>query len=386
VPAGQNLLIFGASTRAAAFSALRAGLRPWCADLFGDTDLQARCPAIRVPSDVYWRAFADLAGRELRGPWMYTGAMENRPGTLGLMARVRPLWGNQPYPALTLARSPLYVAALLRRARLPCPAVHTGRFSFPAKGTWLLKSVFGGGGRGVHLWNGKRSWQGPGKWEFLQEYIEGIPCAAVYAGEGERVSLVGATCQLVGEPWLHARRFHYCGSIGPLSMEPALRQALERLGAVIASGCWLRGLFGVDFVLRGGAPWPVEVNPRYTASIEIVEYTSGVSALALHRQVFEPTDPAPSIPPARQGRFLGKAILFAREALTFPEEGPWMTVLREPRPVDEVSQFADIPHAGERIEAGRPVLTFFAWGDSPAACRDALQQIAADLDCRLFGG
>ncbi len=34
----QHLLIFGASARAAAFSALRAGLQPWCADLFADAD------------------------------------------------------------------------------------------------------------------------------------------------------------------------------------------------------------------------------------------------------------------------------------------------------------------------------------------------------------
>jgi len=33
-----QVLIVGASARAAAFSALRAGLRPWCADLFADLD------------------------------------------------------------------------------------------------------------------------------------------------------------------------------------------------------------------------------------------------------------------------------------------------------------------------------------------------------------
>ena len=32
----NRLLLFGASTRAAAFSALRAGLKPWCVDLFAD--------------------------------------------------------------------------------------------------------------------------------------------------------------------------------------------------------------------------------------------------------------------------------------------------------------------------------------------------------------
>ena len=48
----------------------------------------------------------------------------------------------------------------------------------------------------------------------------------------------------------------------------------------------LRGLFGVDFVLRDGIPWPVEVNPRYTASVEVLEFAAGIRALTLHRSIF----------------------------------------------------------------------------------------------------
>ncbi len=40
----HDVLIFGASTRAAAFSAVRCGLRPHCADYFADRDLAAICP------------------------------------------------------------------------------------------------------------------------------------------------------------------------------------------------------------------------------------------------------------------------------------------------------------------------------------------------------
>jgi hypothetical protein len=45
-----------------------------------------------------------------------------------------------------------------------------------------------------------------------------------------------------------------------------------------------------------------------------------------------------------------------------------------------------IPAPGERIPAGKPVLTFFARGDSAAACEERLREIAADLDRRLHGG
>ena len=49
-------------------------------------------------------------------------------------------------------------------------------------------------------------------------------------------------------------------------------QILQQLGLDLARGCGLRGLFGVDFVLSEGVPWPVEINPRYTASVEVLEY------------------------------------------------------------------------------------------------------------------
>src|SRR5262245_28665656 len=63
----DNLLIFGASVRAAAFSALRAGMRPWCADLFADADLRGRCPAMQLPGR-YPLDFLKLIDSEVPGP------------------------------------------------------------------------------------------------------------------------------------------------------------------------------------------------------------------------------------------------------------------------------------------------------------------------------
>jgi predicted ATP-grasp superfamily ATP-dependent carboligase len=178
-----------------------------------------------------------------------------------------------------------------------------------------------------------------------------------------------------------------------------LRAALEHLGNVLANGAGLRGLFGVDYILKEDTPWPVEVNPRYTASVEMLEYGLGRVALALHRQAF---DPAPStetrpagqsmLPNPQTGRlpFAGKAILFARAPLVFPSVGPWLNTL-EQIPIRaaradfwDMPSFADIPPAGQRIEAGRPILSFFARAESVAACLDQLREMAADLD-RLFG-
>jgi predicted ATP-grasp superfamily ATP-dependent carboligase len=158
---------------------------------------------------------------------------------------------------------------------------------------------------------------------------------------------------------------------------------LGRLGEALARGSGLRGLFGVDFVLRGDLPWTVEVNPRYTASMEVVEHTSGLPLMALHRRQFQPraerrTRPLPAVPGC-----VGKAVWFARDPLVFPPDGPWHADLRPDRPLEALPAFADIPKAGQSIRAGEPVVTFFSRAATAEACLEELRRIAADLDRRL---
>jgi uncharacterized protein len=270
---------------------------------------------------------------------------------------------------------------------LPCPGIRLKEKSVPPAGRWLVKPSAGSGGAGIRFWRADRPDLPPRKPTYWQEYVEGQACAAVYVGDEHGARLLGVTRQLVGEPWLHASPFQYCGSIGPLLLTVPLRRSFERLGMALAFWCGLRGLFGVDCILRDDVPWAVEVNPRYTASVEVLEYATGVPALALHRHVFDDWAPEPELrTPGEAASVVGKAILFARAPLVVPGEGPWSAALRQPAAPWELPGFADIPHSGEQILAGRPVLTFFARADSEAACLQRLWQTAEGLDRLLFGG
>jgi predicted ATP-grasp superfamily ATP-dependent carboligase len=387
----EHLLIFGASARAAAFSALRAGMRPWCADLFGDADLQKHCPTVLLDRGEYPEGLLRAIQQAPPGPWIYTGGLENRPTLVAKLAQIRPLWGNHG-KALALARSPAHVFKVLQRAGIPCPAVRSAAAP-PIDGRWLVKSLHGSGGAGVQFWDTsqparRRRWasrgpSGPGS-SYLQEYKDGNSIAALYLGEGQRARFLGVTRQLVGESWLNAAPFHYCGSIGPIDPSSQLRARLDRLGDVLAGACGLRGLFGVDGVLQGEVLWPVEVNPRYTASVEVLEYALGVSLLTHHRAIFDTAYRAPNSIPLAEGPIIGKAILYARESLQFPRDGPWVGSLERDGRVEEMPAFADIPHAGETIEQGRPILTLLARGGTVADCTDALRTETSDLDRWLY--
>jgi predicted ATP-grasp superfamily ATP-dependent carboligase len=55
-----------------------------------------------------------------------------------------------------------------------------------------------------------------------------------------------------------------------------------------------------------------------------------------------------------------------------------------PEPEMGVPTFADIPAGGQPVKAGRPILTLFAIGDTPADCRRRLRSVAAELEQRLY--
>lgn len=330
-------------------------------DLFGDLDLEAS-PAARVPPGLYPDGLPSLARTFPPAPFIYTGAMENHPEVIARLAGERALWGNSP-ETVRRVRDPLQVRAALLDAGIPSPRCAVGRRPGEAGCRWLRKPLAGAGGRGI----GFAPRRG-GPWDaavYFQEWIEGRSFSAIFVAAGGRALHLGTTVQLVGESEFGARPFAYCGSLGPALLRKKAAERIRRIGDVLAARFGLVGIFGVDLVLSGGTPFAVEVNPRYTASVEVLEETLGIPALALHARACRglPLTLPPSARRARSGEWQGKAILFAKKEVVPAEE----TLPARAR---------DLPREGERIRPGRPVCTIFARGRTAAACRRALVRAA----------
>ena len=388
--------IVGASARAAAMSAVRAGFTPWAVDLFADRDLKRIATVVRCPFDRYPDALPDLAAAMPPGPVMYTGGLENHPRVVERLAAGRELWGNSP-AVLAAVRDPWRLAHTLSGKGFAYPAILPVGEPCPTTGSWLAKSITSAGGLGVQV--AKPGEPAPAGC-YLQEFVPGPAMSAQFNASNPKCELLGVTEQLVGEPWLHAKPFAYCGNIGPVEIHPAVRNELARLGHHLMSACGVRGFFGVDFILHAGEPLVIEVNPRYTAAVEVVELGTGMAAFSDPLSPFEeervrvrgcnsgegyhPT-PSPRPSPPRRGRgrkndLVGKAIYFAPRRIVFPTTGPWDADLAGPFDPWRVPGFADIPEPGEAIEPGHPVLTTFATGPTAHAVRSALQSRAAELD------
>lgn len=375
----QSVVILGADVRAAAYSAARAGLSPWCADLFGDRDLRRLCPATAIPREQYPEGFDEILRSAPPGPWMYTGGLENYLRLIERWSRDRPLWGN-PHAVVKQVRDPFDWTQRLRTSGIPCPQVKRAGETLDSQFQWLVKPLRGAGGSGIAFAESSRPV--PPHREFFQEFIKGESQSALFVADGTNCRLLGVSRQLVGESWLHAARFSYCGSVGPLGLSETACRAWERIGTELTRWAGIRGLLGVDAIVRDGLPWPVEINPRYSASLETWELATGQSALALHQEVFATGQLSAQCPMSIR-EIVGKAVLYAPTRIEMPEGGPWDESLTEPIKLWAVPRFADISGAGTVFEPGQPVMTVFAARTSVAACEAGLRAAAAGLFTRF---
>ncbi|MDA0841964.1 MAG: ATP-grasp domain-containing protein, partial [Planctomycetota bacterium] len=344
------LLIFGASSRAAAFSAHRAGIETLCADLFADADL-ADTTTVRLSGAEYPSGLLPILEKH-EGPWLYTGALENYPDLIARAESKGELWGNTA-SVLGRVRDPFLLKEFADSAGLLMPRC---RYELQEVGEWLQKPFRSGCGTGISFAASKKTNETPAGY-YYQEHMSGIPCSAVFVGFDSHCLLLGATRQLIGEGSLNVRDFKYCGNIGPLSLTQSQGSELARMGSLLVSEYRLRGLFGVDFIRSpdGISFWMLEINPRYSASVEVLELATGLNAMGYHKAAFRDRGIQSLNSPSKPERIVAKAILFSDRDFKFPEiHDP---TLRWPH-------VADIPHPGTPMMKGQPVMTIFSEGVS----------------------
>jgi predicted ATP-grasp superfamily ATP-dependent carboligase len=312
---------------------------------------------------------------------MYAGALENHPKLIDEMAWIAPLWGNGG-DVLSEVRDPLTLAATLRSAGHHFPDTRISANGLPMDGTWLAKTYRGASGSGVRAWRGANADNDDATERVYQQRMAGEPCAAVYVACEGAATLLGVSKQLIHLPWLHGNVFQYAGSISPFPLSKQGRAEIERVGATLAAAFELVGLFGVDFIIDGDRAWVLEVNPRYTASVEVIERATGVSAIAAHAAACCGNLVTAPSEPVHGSTCHGKAILFAERPVVIVEAFfEW--ALAESRLVPRPA-LADISPVGTTIASGRPVLTVFAAGSNSGEVERHLQDRIREVEPRLY--
>lgn len=358
-----DLIILGASARAAAGSARRAGYRPACIDLYADRDLRAIAPVRQCPAHQYPQGLIEQLDQEEDWPKdipvVYTGALENHPRLIAQIESRRPLWGCSA-ATLRAVRHPRALASLPTIAGIKiCPAYFNADDRDEAHELYLVKPKRSAGGCGVRFWSIDDPVDDD---HYLQPWIAGVPVAAAYSVRDGLCLYLGATRQIVGDPELGAPLFCYAGSVGPMTLTPSQQRSLVELGRSVAARFNLRGVYGIDLILDPqGQLWPIEVNPRYPASVEILEAVGGFCA-------FAPPCHGGNGPGERNRRkkVRAKGILYATRRACVPYLYRWFTT----------RQVADVPGVNRWFDPGECICTLFSEGCSVADAWAGLHDLA----------
>ena len=411
-----SICLMGASCRAAAQAAARAGctrILAW--DDFLDADLleiaQARSLA-DFPEDSP-QSLAELQGI----PLVLCGGMENRPdfiqrridqgmlcGVTGDMLRqLRSLESWQRWASESRIGWPMTVQDL-----------SDPRLDSVRSESWMLKPV--GRAGGVHV-RAIASLEGldrvanlgldPGSptssptsnlW-YLQQYVPGISIGVSYctdsnrntdnngtteSNEPPRTRIVGIARSILSEeleaplPWI------YRGSLSPYSVSPSVFASLERFATTVAQSTGIRGLWQADFQIDpNGQLWLLEINPRWSASMELHELLQGYSWITEHVRILcdgaSKSVPSPGSPAGQQ---VAKGIVYAPHEMHLSVaqvdrlgRSGWHGTLREL----EIAEFclADIPQSdplGVDFAEGMPIVTVLVAGEKNADLLEKIRQ------------
>lgn len=407
-----KILIAGGSVRAATDSAVRGGWQVIAYDQYGDLDLQESAIWQSLPAETEKWSLDPTHVAQVQG-WTYTGPFENWPADAVKFSEQAdkcsiPLLGVTPQ-LLKRIRDPRFLQETVASiGGNPLAVILPGQIatSAPRPATkvdpdqiqeWIRKPLHSGGGFNVRDVSDAHITEESlhlslNELEYLQEKVHGVPQSCIFMASSSRVERIGWTEGLIGTPW---GKYGYRGSVGPITVPQAIDELACSLANAIVKATGLSGILGIDGI-RCKESWrPIEINPRYTASCEILEGTVGhpPSLMDLHLRAWQNfrTWQSEFMPPCfksasvssgektaeksshqsasedhlQRPLFGCKQIVYAGETFHAPDlRAPWLNSDSHRSPV-----IADIPIPGTLISSGSPVCTLFGWGASIADAR-----------------
>ena len=371
----MRVLVLGVSTRAMVESAVRGGHDVVAVDFFGDRDQARLTESHALQRDLGLPATAEglgeAAARIEADAVVYGSNLDNHPEVVGELARRSRLLGNPP-EVLRDVRDWAQLRRFCREAGIGHPeTLLHGEERRARRGRWLRKRMRSGGGHAITPWDGRALDDA----HLLQAVVDGRPASVAFVADGKESRIFGITEQLLGLSALGGSGFAWCGNVLPLGLPAAdaasVRAQLEHMVSGLTRRFGLRGVNGLDVVIgrdaEGGArPYLVEVNPRFTGSMELAERAFGVNVFSLHVEGLAGRLPRVPVAERTPDGCVGKAIVYARRPTVVPDTEDWLS-----------RGVRDVPSPGQHIATGHPVCTVLARGRDRQACLAGLLSNAA---------
>ncbi len=391
----MRTLLLGLSTRAIAESAVRGGHDIFTLDYFGDHDQKALVENYSLARDFQLPFSAEnllrASGYLDFDSVVYTSNLENHPDVVEKLAEDANLSGNEPEVLCKVRDWKELRAFCSSSSILHPPTILAGEEKqADSRFQWLCKPAYGGGGAGIHPWSGSPINDSC----LLQARVDGLSASAAFVADGIKGVVIGLTSQLIGQHEFGAAGYTWCGNILPLPLEldqnppvikglekelyqnpsvieglekelgqnSSLIEEIEKMVSLLVRHFRLKGIGGIDFIISRGPdnrlrPFLIEINPRYTASMELIEWAYGLNIYSLHIKAVNGYLPEFSLSDYPIGNYYGKGIVYAPESVRIRNTEGWTEQGRR-----------DIPFPGDEIGQGKPVCSVLASGETHNEC------------------
>lgn len=371
----MKTLITGVSTRAIAESAVKSGHDVFTVDCFGDRDQKQIVENYSLLRDfnLPFRAenLIQACSQFDFDSLVYISNFENFPELLERLSRRATILGNSP-DTLRRVRDWGILREFMTEENIPFPDTLLPGEEYRADPhtEWLNKPANSGGGSRIKPWKGEKLLQN----QILQKRVNGIPASAAFLANGRKSVLIGLTSQLIGLKKLGADGYTWCGNILPLPLDRDaylnLVKSIDKYISLLTSCFGLKGACGIDFITRKDDtgrffPCILEINPRYTASMELIEKAYGLNIYSLHIQAVKGQLPDFSLIARHDRNFHAKGVLFSRGDIKIGDTKGW-----------KKKGISDIPFEGDKIEKGHPVCTILSEGPGYKECESNLFDMA----------
>jgi predicted ATP-grasp superfamily ATP-dependent carboligase len=380
------ILVVAVSARALTEAVVRSGRPVLAVDLFGDADTRAAAAGFAVVAgsldDGPELAAVIAAGERLAAAHgepagvIVGSGFEHRPDALADLGARWPLLGCPPQ-AVAAVKDPARLAALCATLAIPHPEISA---TPPADPTgWLAKRPGGsGGGHVAPAASGPDAATGapsPADRTF-QRRVDGRAMSATVLCDADGARLIGfCTAAFAPTP---AAPYRFGGLAGPVAVAPGLSSEITAAADRLAGATGLRGLVGLDLVVDGTRWWLIEVNPRPTAALDVLDRGTP-PLMALHIAACDRTAvPNGGSTAAAASTWTPPATVAATALVYARHDG--VTVA-----ADWPGWIADRPQPGTAVPAGAPVCTVRAEGDDAVARAALLAHRSRCAEALAFG-
>ncbi len=358
---GSSVVAIGYSARSRVAAIVDCDMHAHAVDHFGDFDTQNLAKSNAVIID--WGGDPEVAAKLVKS--QVAGLPPGTPVLTGGGVDTWPAFHELLQEAGTVVGPTTSQVSHLREPTLLRQVAEEAGCYFPKTGADLIerkantagseqpipvisKPLIGAGGIGI-----RRADVSPAN-GYLQEFIAGRSLGVYCLITLEGVELLGATESFSKDQWAGPSEFIYRGSWGPIQLSSQEYETAIKAAHAIGRHQRWAGFLQLDFIQsEDGRLWLLEVNPRWTAGMEVL-LQCGCNPLRRLRNVLHSPKPLDSPVVTTSSSCFARAVVYAPFTLSLEPE---LLQRLHCLPTDE---FSDIPNASlvhQVVESGQPLLS-----------------------------